>query len=58
MKGKVVGWILTAYAAASKFISQPILQTEGLCSTTKVTAIAWTVPIKHTREVRLSWWFL
>ena len=45
---------LTAYAAARRFISQPIFQTEGLCSITSVTAMACRVPIKQINVVRES----
>jgi hypothetical protein len=46
--------VLTAYAAARRFISQPMVQAEGLCSITKVTTIDWSVPMKHTRAVSES----
>lgn len=35
-------------------MSQPIVQTEALCSMTRVTAIDCKVPMKHTRDVRES----
>lgn len=51
-------YVLTAYAEANKFISQPIVHTETLCSITKVAAKARSVPKKHISDVSVSWWFL
>lgn len=51
-------YVLTAYAEANKFISQPIVHTETLCSITKVATKARSVPKKHISDVSVSWWFL
>lgn len=46
--------VLTAYAAARRFMSQPMVQTEALCSIAKVTAMDCRVPMKQTKAVRES----
>uniref|UniRef100_A0A0A9HX99 Uncharacterized protein n=1 Tax=Arundo donax TaxID=35708 RepID=A0A0A9HX99_ARUDO len=45
---------MPAYAAARRFMSKPMVQTEGRCSMAKVTTMAWRVPTKQMRVVRES----